>query len=318
MIFALCADFDGPLGGHKKIYRHVDVLNESGFDACVLHQKTDFRCSWFPNSTRIVYTDEVERIGAPDFLMVPEAFAAPAAKLPSGIPKVVFNQNCYYTFDFFTWDKNDTRTVYLSPELLAVLVVSEDSKAYFHHVFPHIPVYRLHNAIDESVFRFRAEKKRQIAFMPRKHADELLQVINILKHRGVLQNYQVMPIENKSEAQVAEILMDSFLFLSSGYPEGFSLSAAEAMACGCIVVGYHGMGGREFFREDLGYPISNGDVLAFARTAEKVIRLHEANPGAFAERLTNAVAFIRAQYSMEREKQDIVDFWQHLKNRRGS
>ena len=42
--------------------------------------------------------------------------------------------------------------------------------------------------------------------------------------------------------EVACALQDSLLFLSCGHPEGFGLPLAEAIACGCLVVGYHGLG----------------------------------------------------------------------------
>jgi glycosyltransferase involved in cell wall biosynthesis len=37
------------------------------------------------------------------------------------------------------------------------------------------------------------------------------------------------------------------VFLSLSDRDGFGLPPAEAMACGCYVVGYSGGGGREFF-----------------------------------------------------------------------
>jgi glycosyltransferase involved in cell wall biosynthesis len=42
-------------------------------------------------------------------------------------------------------------------------------------------------------------------------------------------------------------LKESLLFLSFVNGEGLGLLAVEAMSCGCVVVGYDGMGGKEFF-----------------------------------------------------------------------
>ena len=46
--------------------------------------------------------------------------------------------------------------------------------------------------------------------------------------------------------EVALALQEALLFLSCGHPEGFGLPLAEAIACGCLVVGYHGLAGRDF------------------------------------------------------------------------
>ena len=45
--------------------------------------------------------------------------------------------------------------------------------------------------------------------------------------------------------EVAGALQDLDI-LSCGHPEGFGLPLAEAIACGCLVVGYHGLAGRDF------------------------------------------------------------------------
>jgi hypothetical protein len=40
------------------------------------------------------------------------------------------------------------------------------------------------------------------------------------------------------------------LFVNLDYQEGFGLPSAEAMASACTVIGYHGMGGKEFYRPE--------------------------------------------------------------------
>jgi len=52
-------------------------------------------------------------------------------------------------------------------------------------------------------------------------------------------------LEDKSEDEVADIMGRSALFLSLAYMESFALAPVEAMASGCIVVGYTGTGGLE-------------------------------------------------------------------------
>ena len=148
--------------------------------------------------------------------------------------------------------------------------------------------------------------------MTRKNPQDVMQVINILKFRGMLDDFDIVPIENKSEAEVAQIMRDSLIFLSFSYAEGFSLPAAEAMACGSIVIGYHGMGGKEFFDPAFSYPIQNADIIAFAQAVEEVIKEYNNNPHIFEKKGQQASEYILKTYTTEKEKEDIRTFWNEI------
>jgi len=309
-IHVLCPNEENkPFGGVRKLYRHVDILRRHGFNAWILHQTPGFRCTWFQNETPVVAMSELGSHPLPDILVIPETCGKDLQQLPGRLSKVIFNQNCYYTFHGYTLDQADLTSPYLAPDVIATLVVSDDSRNYLQHVFPNQRIHRIHNAVDGSLFRFQERKKPRIAFMPRKREDELLQVINLLKFRGALADYELAPISDRTEAEVAAILRESLLFLSCGHPEGFSLPPAEAMACGCIVVGYHGMGGREYFREDFCYPVAVGDIRGFVERVETVLELHKTNAGILAGMARRASDFIRREYSPKREEEDILGFW---------
>jgi glycosyltransferase involved in cell wall biosynthesis len=170
-------------------------------------------------------------------------------------------------------------------------------------------VIRIHNAIDPNIFSFQDHKKPIISFMTRKNTNDILQVINILKFRYALDDYKIVPIEGKTEKEVAQILNDTMIFLSFGYQEGFYLPAAEAMACGCVVIGYHGMGGREFFKPEFSFPITNGDIILFAQTLEKVIDSNKSNKNILKEKGKMAAEFIAKKYSIEQQEKDVTQFW---------
>ena len=78
-----------------------------------------------------------------------------------------------------------------------------------------------------------------MAFMPRKNAADVVQVLNLLKFRGALRGFELAPIHGQPERQVAAVLGEALVFLSFGHPEGCPLPPLEAMACGCVVVGYY-------------------------------------------------------------------------------
>jgi len=315
-IYFYCYDLNIPSGGIRVLYKHVDILNRNGFPAFVLHQNPGFRCTWFENHTPVANAVET-RIMPNDYLVIPEEIFTEISKLARGIRKVVFNQNCYLTFSHgYSLDKTYKTISYQDKEVIAALVVSDDSKRYLSYAFPELKIIKIHNSIDPNLFSYNGAKKTLISFMPRKHSDDALQVINILKSRDAFGDFEIMPIADKTETEAAHILRESLIFLSFGYPEGFSLPPAEAMACGCIVIGYHGMGGMEFFKPEFSYPITNGDIINFAQTIEKVIDLYKRDKNILNKKGEAASQYIFKNYSPEQQEKDIIQFWQHMTENR--
>jgi glycosyltransferase involved in cell wall biosynthesis len=84
------------------------------------------------------------------------------------------------------------------------------------------------------------------------------------------------------------------------------------MLAGCIVVGYHGYGGREFLTEELAFPIAPGDIVAFTETVACVLEQLDTRPDELRARARKASQFIAETYSPEREEQDLVTIWTEL------
>jgi glycosyltransferase involved in cell wall biosynthesis len=100
--------------------------------------------------------------------------------------------------------------------------------------------------------------------------------------------------------------------LSFSEQEGFGLPPAEAMACGCYVVGFTGLAGREFFDPATCAPVAEGDVLAFARQVEQAMRSYEEDPDGIRQRALAASARIRREYAPDRLRADLVTFFEPL------
>lgn len=311
-IFYLSNDIDVPCGGVKVMYRHVDILNASGIPSFIVHKKRNFRCQWFKNQTPVVSWADMAMTSR-DYLVVSEAhFASMSASL-KGVPKVIFNQNCYYTFlQGYSLCPSEQVNYYDDRGIAAFLTVSKDSKNYLRYVFPDIPIMQVRNAIDRHIFSYSEQKREQVAFMTRKNIKDALQVINILKARRALGDFDIVPIENCNESEVARILKDSLFFLSFGYPEGFSLPPAEAMACGCVVVGYHGMAGREFMLPEFTYPIEVCAIQEYAQTVEEVLRLSQVDRALLDNKRRQASEYILKQYACARQERELVTFWKSL------
>jgi hypothetical protein len=285
VILVLCPDIAAPSGGVRKLYRMVDVLNRNGHRAVLVHREPGFRCRWFENDTPVVYFAEFE---------------------------AAVRERDYYTFVNYSLDPSVMDTPYRDPETRGVITVSEDNRRYLEYAFPRLRIERIRYGLDAALFHARAPKKPQIAFMPRKNQAHAEQLINLLKFRGSARGYALVAIENRAEAEAAAILRESLVFLSFGYPEGFGLPSAEAMACGCIVVGYHGMGGAEFFLPEFSYPTPYGDIVAYAQTVERVLEAHRARPAELAAQAERAARFVRETYSNANEEADLLRAWRAL------
>ncbi|WP_446811759.1 glycosyltransferase [Methylomonas sp. 2BW1-5-20] len=340
-IYYLCPEHSTPVGGVRVIYQHVDVLNRNGIPAYVVHKTKGFRVNWFENQTPIVYWRDtfLDRliakykrrsapnrvvelpikggqrsiISASDILVIPEMYGPDlAAAYGRGIKKVILNQNCYLTFNGYSFNKDRLISPYHHKDALATLVNSEDGALYLKHTFPNLPLYRFRLSIDPKRFKFQATKKKQLCFSRIKNQADAMQVINILKFRGALHDFDIVPFINLPQSEVAQIYQDSLLFLSFGYPEGFGLPAAEAMASGCVVIGFHGGGGKEFFNPEFSYPIEQGDILSFAKTVEEIIHSYNQNPEPILEKGRRAASYIHDTYSPELEEQEILAAWRSI------
>ncbi|MCR4030942.1 MULTISPECIES: glycosyltransferase [Flavobacterium] len=252
------------------------------------------------------------QIDKDDIFIFPEVYGPKVAEVLIDNKKIIYNQGAYQTFFHHDLNLEDTVTPYLNENLIAAIVNSEDAKEYLNYAFPKLDVKRVRYGIDAKNFYPNENKKRKIAFMPRRLRVDLVQVINMLNFRGVLKNWELVEIHNMNEKQVAESLRDCAIFLSFSINEGFGMPPAEAMACGCIVVGYAGKGGKEFFKEDFCYPIEDRDVVSFAKTLEKVILDYEKEDNNFIEKGKKASEFILSEYSMEMEEQTILETWKAL------
>lgn len=346
-VYYLCPDSDKPIGGIRKIYRHVDILNNAGIKAYVLHHQDGFSCAWFSHGTSIMTTNRAD-INEYDYLVIPEVYvhlmlpvltterSSYQQRIKNSIKslgksfrkarqnhafrkllelpcnKVIFNQNCYYTFSGYPDPLSTYKNPYKEQTIRALITVSEDSENYLRYALPRLPIYRIHNAIDPAHFYFESNKSKQACYMPRKNLGDSQQVISLLQLNAALKDFSVVAIDNMSEADVAKTMRESLIFLSFGYPEGFSLPPAEAMACGCIVIGYHGGGGKEFFHKDFSYPIEVGDIVGFSKTVQDVIQALEYDQEQYKSMGFSASEYIHKHYSQDIERSEVVSSWEEI------
>jgi glycosyltransferase involved in cell wall biosynthesis len=337
VVYYFCPDLRGIVGGVKTIYRHVDILNKNNINAAVLHSTAGFRCRWFENETKIAYL-KTAKFEKEDVIVFPESLLAyftnshnpsklrlqfyrvfsknrhkfylnELSKVP--VRKVIFNQGTYLTFKDFDYSK-EYDVPYLRRDVIATICISEDSYRYLKFVFPAVRLYRVRLSANGSDFYYQAEKKPQIAFMADRNKDDWNQVLNILKIKGLLEGFRLVAIKNVAEKEVGRILRESAFFLSFGRAEGFSLPPLEAMICGCVVVGFHGGGGREYFNAAFSYPIEAGDIIGFVQKAEEVITAFRENPASILEKGKTASERVSLDYSARIEEADLTKMWAEI------
>ena len=304
----IAPDWDKVAGGLRKQYRAVDVLNAAGLSAAIVHKRPGFACSWFDHDTRIAAAADVV-VTPRDVIAVPEVYGTTILDLPRGVNQVILNQNAFNTFDLLASGGDAQAAPYVgNPDLAAVVVVSGHNAEALRYAFPGAPIHRWRHAIDPAVHHAPATAAgRRIAFMPRRRAHEAAQVLGLLERRGALDGWEVVPIQGRTEAEAADIMRSSAIFLSFGELEGFGLPALEALACECLVVGFDGFGGREFFRSPFATRVEDGDVVGFARAVEHVIGRFDYEPDAMRAAAATGAAFVREHHSADAERRDLLD-----------
>lgn len=339
-LFFVCPDYKAPAGGIKQIYRQVEVLNNNGFEATVLHGNKPFKIDWFESNAPVTWDYRVNNLKKTKKRkiksLIKSVFSFPKAKksvinfkqndiivLPEYYGKelnnaflnqslVIYNQNCYYTFRGYNYHDFSDQSIYKQERLKAVIVASEDALGYLGMFFNKNQLFRVKYGIDHDVFSFSKVKKKQIAFMPRKLKEDAVQIFNILNHKRALDDWKLIPIEGLNEIEVAKILKESAIFLSFNHREGFGMPPAEAMACGCIVVGYAGQGGKEVLNPEFSYPIEDRNIKSFVINLIEVMNQFNNDAKFIYNKGKLASNYILENYSMKTEEQTILSTWNKI------
>jgi hypothetical protein len=268
-IFYDCPDWeDEPTGGVLCIYRHAELLHQAGFSAQVLHTKAGHRAGWFRHQAPVVWREEGGGPRAGDILVLPEGSAGRLRETAgAAYRRIVFAQSWSYVFSGLRPGES-----WRSFGVGRALAVSRYVQRFLAETLG-VPSDVVHPPVDTGLFR-PGEKRLQIACMPRRNRRDLRQIEAIFRARfPEHQTVPFVPIDGVPHERVAEVLAESALFLVTGYPEGFSLPPLEAMACGCLVVGFTGRGGREFMRHRRNcLTAQDGDVLVAARLLGEAVQ----------------------------------------------
>ena len=242
------------------------------------------------------------------WLCCPKLFAA-LPRYGRGLPKLLFNQNGAYSFGFHDGDGfPDTAEavlkLYSHSDLFHVLCVSQHDQQLLENGFilgSH-RVSRLVNAIETDVFQpGSGNKGRVLSYMPRKNSRDAAIVAALMHSQPWFAGWTLKPIQGLPQSEVAQRLQRSLGFLAFGHPEGFGLPLAEAAACGCALIGYSGLGGRELFAmarsQQVGWEVDYGDWQGFLHATKTLIKTVQEQPQTVVSQLQGLSDQVRQQYS---------------------
>ena len=316
LAFVCYPDTNSPIGAVKQIYRQVELLVKAGFEAYVLQRQAGSRADWFESKAAVLDLESYiasSPSATSDVIVLPETWLAQVPDYLPGIPKVIFNQNAFYTFGLEGSCAPDTLSLYQHPDIHGVVTVSHDSRRLLVEGCGVAPE-RCHvvlNGINPQLFCPPELKVRRVVFMGRKHADHIRKALLMGSRRPACQRYEFRELPRMNHEQVAHELREALMFLSCGHPEGFGLPLAEAIACGCLVVGYHGLGGRDFAEPHM-HCVEFGDLMGFVDGIETELSRFEHNPQAVIGERHQAANTILERYSPEAEMAACIDCWQRF------
>ena len=316
LFFVCYPDTNATIGGVKQIYRQVELLRRAGLLAWVVHEQPKFRVDWFSSDAPVLDLGTVLAL-APDpgrdLIVLPETWLRTLPSYLSPVPKVIFNQNAFYTFGLDGQCHADTLALYRHPDLKAVVTVSNDSRDLLVRGCGLSPdrCFVIRNGIDPALFYPPPVKVRRIVYPARKYADHARKVALMAAARPLFQRYPFRELPRMSHAALAQELREALVFLSIGHPEGFGLPLAEALACGCLVVGYHGLGGRDFALEAMRC-VEFGDLLSFLEALEQELQRFEASPELVSSQRIQAAQDIQTCYGPEQEQAVALRVWQQV------
>ncbi len=272
--------------------------------------------------------------------LVPEGWSnALAPGLAAGARCVVYVQNWAYLLSSLpggvTWEQLPVHFVSVS-----------DPVAWFVREATGRSSLLLRPGIDGGVFFPAAQDDAtdalpvsgtvRIAWMPRKNTALARQIRETVESRlprmqpGTTLEW--VEIHKRTQAEVAALLRSADIFLATGFPEGCPLPPLEALASGCIVAGFSGLGGWDYMRQiapeapwacrpwwplrDVswggnGFYAADADVPAAALAVEAACALlRKGGPELAAVR--RAARRTASAYSPEEQRKQVVRVWREL------
>jgi glycosyltransferase involved in cell wall biosynthesis len=184
-----------------------------------------------------------------------------------------------------------------------------------------------------SVRDARPEDMVRVAWMPRKNkalAEQVRQVAEAdLARQPGSPAVDWTAVSHLAPQHVAEVFASSHIYLATAFPGGFGLPPLEAMATGCVPVGFTGFGGWDYMRQACSTPytpplrlhappcegnglfFADGDIMAAGLGLARAIRMAAANTPEW-QRLVQAGKAAARHYTREERMPLLAKLWKDL------
>jgi hypothetical protein len=248
----------GMQGGHKMILRHVEALRDLGFDAVAYTGDENTLPTWLEHRAPVIRGEAVRP--DQDIFVTPDDAPKAMAQL-AAVPMrtVVFVQN---HFNFAAVSLGAMAAFREPPPFIAI---SPTVAGLVERLYPAADVRLVRSFADERLFRPAARRGRAVAVVPRKRrlqADGIRNLLGKLHPRHA--DVAWRPLDGLREPEVAAAFGGAEAMLSLSHLEGLGMTTLEAMASGCLVAGFTGIGGNDYATAENGFWVAEDDDLAAA------------------------------------------------------
>jgi glycosyltransferase involved in cell wall biosynthesis len=233
---------DRPIGGAKVIYQHCLALKKAGLKAEII-KLGKYEGNFFGYDIKLLDIKDVGFELKKNDVVVGTEFRPYTALKFRNARKILFAQH-WNQFDYAV-SKEDQLKGFNSLGYNHIIVVSDLIASKLVEADKKITT-TVTNGIDLAVFKPEAKLrvKNRILALSRKNPNDLALIKDLLDKSNC--EFELVIVDGLTEAALVMEYQKADIFLATGYPEGFGLPPLEAMACGCVVVGFSGGGGLKY------------------------------------------------------------------------
>lgn len=310
-IFYISHDMPQPRGGIAILYDHVAVLRRHGFDASIVQSTPNFVYPFANQSVPVVYSGSIGAVSYRDTFVIPEDHPLALSSLRSvQCGKVLFCQNHYYICHGLP--PGQAWSDFGIQDYMALSLPIRDAMRTWFGVEATV----VRPAVDDLFFADQPAPFAQpvnVAFMPRKGVENLRLLQGLLGpnvQQKLAWAIQWRPIDGLQRPQVAEILKSCPVYIATGYREGLGLPSLEAMAAGCLVIGYRAGGGLDYATDDNGLWVPDDDPFALAQKLQEVLgRLSDPSYLNTLRQIRQSGQATARRYSSQAQEAALLAFW---------
>lgn len=274
-----------------------------GFDARIVHQKKPFRATWHGMEAPTLWLSERPQFTPQDILVIPEVMGQVMKQTArfSG-ERIVIALSWSPTY--WSLPPGETWATY---GISRVITKSTLIQSYLRWCMG-IEAALIKEFVTPTHYSFRQETKRpKVCYLTRKERSATW-LQEVLTAKGEpFTSFDWTPLREMNEDEYARHLREATVYITTNMQEGMNTSVLEAMACGCLVVGYNGIGGSMYMEPDGPSQncllVENGNVPALGLKLEEVLGELAARPDAFSSITENGLSTAGA-YQDPRDEED--------------